>query len=92
MSPITVPLDTMVPISRFSRGGASSEFAKVADGVPVTVLKNSEPTYFIINAHDYRAFREAEKRADNLQARYEAEHGVGKAFDSVADLMADLND
>lgn len=41
MSQITVPLDTMVPISKFSRGGASAEFAKVADGVPVTVLKNS---------------------------------------------------
>ena len=92
MSHITVPLDTIVPISRFSRGGASGEFAKVADGVPVTVLKNSEPAYFIINAHDYRAFREAEKRAENLEARYEAEHGIGERFDTVEDLMADLND
>lgn len=92
MSTITVPLDTMVPISRFSRGGASSEFAKVANGIPVTVLKNSEPAYFIINAHDYRAFREAEKRAANLEARYEAEHGIGKEFDSVDALMEDLND
>lgn len=92
MSVITVPLDTMVPISRFSRGGASSEFAKVADGVPVTVLKNSEPAYFIINAHDYRAFREAERRAANLEARYEAEHDIGEKFDSIEALMADLND
>lgn len=92
MSPITVPLDTMVPISRFSRGGASSEFAKVSDGVPVTVLKNSEPTYFIISVHDYREFCEAERRLANLEARYEAEHGVGERFESVDDLMTDLND
>lgn len=56
MSRIAVPLDTMVPISKFSRGSASSEFAKVADGVPVTVLKNSEPAYFIISVNDYRKF------------------------------------
>lgn len=92
MSQITVPLDTMVPISRFSRGSASSEFAKVADGVPVTVLKNSEPAYFIISVHDYRKLREAEKRLENLEARYEAEHGIGEKFESVEDLMADLND
>lgn len=92
MSAITVPLDTMVPISRFSRGGASAEFAKVADGVPVTVLKNSEPAYFIVSLHDYRAFCEAQKRVANLEARYEAEHGIGETFASVDDLMADLND
>lgn len=31
---ITVPLDTIVPISKFGRAGASSEFAKVADDTP----------------------------------------------------------
>ena len=92
MSQITVPLDTMVPISKFSRGGASAEFAKVADGVPVTVLKNSEPAYFIISVHDYREFCEAERRLANLEARYEAEHGIGEKFESIEDLMADLND
>ena len=28
---LTVPVETMVPISRFGRGTASAEFAKVAD-------------------------------------------------------------
>ena len=31
---LTVPVETMVPISRFGRGTASSEFAKVGDGTP----------------------------------------------------------
>ena len=42
---ITVPLDTIVPISKFGHAGASSEFAKVEDDTPVTVLRNGEPTY-----------------------------------------------
>jgi len=85
---ITVPLDTIVPISKFGRAGASGEFAKVEDDTPVTVLRNGEPTYFIINAHDYRIYRQA---AENRQARHEALNGIGKRFGSVDDLMADLD-
>ncbi|WP_165045681.1 hypothetical protein [Adlercreutzia sp. ZJ138] len=88
---VTIPLDTMVPISKFGRGGASREFAKVADGVPVTVLRNSEPAYFIVNAHDYRAFRENEVRLANLEARQQALTGEGESFSSIEDLMADLH-
>ncbi len=91
MSAISVPLDTMVPISRFGRGGASREFAKVADGVPVTVLKNSEPAYFIINEHDYRRLREAEERVADLEARSQALLGEGAVFDSIEALMEDLH-
>lgn len=35
---------------------------------------------------------EIEKRASNIEARYEAEHGIGEKFDNVGDLMADLED
>lgn len=84
---ITVPLDTIVPISKFGRAGASSEFAKVADDTPVTVLRNGEPTYFIINAHDYRIYRQALIEAENRQARHEALNGIGKRFGSVDDLL-----
>ena len=91
MSAISVPLDTMVPISRFGRGGASREFAKVADGVPVTVLKNSEPAYFIINEHDYRRLHEAEERVADLEARSQALLGEGAVFDSIEALMEDLH-
>ena len=35
---------------------------------------------------------EIEARASNLEARYEAEHGIGEKFESVEDLMADIND
>ena len=85
---ITVPLDTIVPISKFGHAGASSEFAKVEDDTPVTVLRNGEPTYFIINAHDYRIYRQAVIAAE---ARHEALTGIGKRFGSVDDLMADLD-
>lgn len=88
---VTIPLDTMVPISKFGRGGANREFAKVADGVPVTVLRNSEPAYFIVNAHDYRIFRENETRLANLEARQQALSGEGESFNSVEELMADLH-
>lgn len=88
---ITVPLDTIVPISKFGHAGASSEFAKVEDDTPVTVLRNGEPTYFIINAHDYRIYRQAIIAAENRQARHEALNGIGKRFGSVDDLMADLD-
>lgn len=91
MSAISVPLDTIVPISNFSKGSSAKEFAKVANGVPVTVLKNSEPTYFIINAHDYREFRNMERRLENYEARLEALEGKGKTFNSVDELMDDLN-
>ena len=88
---ITVPLDTIVPISKFGHAGASSEFAKVEDDTPVTVLRNGEPTYFIINAHDYRIYRQAGIAAENKQGGNAAHVEFGKRFGSVDDLMADLD-
>ena len=77
MSSVTVPVDTMVPISRFGRGTASAEFAKVGDNRPVTVLRNNEPVYFIINEHDFRRYRELEdevRELRNAEARRQVEH------------------
>lgn len=91
MSTLTVPLDTLVPISRFGRGTASQEFAKVADGVPVTVLRNSEPAYFIVTPHDYREMRESEARLASLEAREQALRREGESFGSIDALMADLH-
>lgn len=76
MSSVTVPVDTMVPISRFGRGTASAEFAKVGDNRPVTVLRNNEPVYFIINEHDFRRYRELEdevRELRNAEARRQVE-------------------
>ena len=92
MGSISVPINTLVPISTFSRGSASKQFAKVKDGVPVTVLKNNEPKYFIINYHDYATYKNNEIELANLRARMEAESGEGEVFASVDELMADLND
>ncbi len=92
MSMVTVPINTIVPISSFSRGSASKQFSKVANGIPVTVLKNNEPKYFIISSHDFKMYKENEIELENLRARYEAEHGDGAVFSSIDGLMADLND
>ncbi len=89
---ITVPIDTLVPISKFGRGSANKEFAKVKDGVPVTVLRNSEPAYVILNTHDYRALCESQIKLQNLEARRQDIEGEGEVFDSIEELMADLHD
>lgn len=90
MTTLTVPLDKIVPISRFGRGTASAEFAKVEDDKPVTVLRNNEPVYFILNEHDYRHFRELEdevRELRNAEARRQVENKeYAKAFSSVEEL------
>lgn len=90
MAQLMVPVDTLVPISRFGRGTASAEFAKVADDTPVTVLRNNEPVYFIINEHDYRHFRDLEeevKQLRNAEARRQAKDGeYTHTFSSVDDM------
>ncbi|MCH4210128.1 prevent-host-death family protein [Bifidobacterium sp.] len=73
MSNVAVPVDTMVPVSRFGRGTATEEFAKVADDRPA-VLKNSQPAYSILNAHGCVRLREAEeeyRRLTNEEARHD---------------------
>lgn len=81
----------MVPISSFSRGGASAAFGKVSDGVPVTVMKNNQPAYIVISTTDYQRFCENEERLASLEAREQALRGEGARFGSVEDLMADLH-
>lgn len=92
---LTVPVETMVPISRFGRGTASAEFAKVTDDSPVTVMKNNRPTYFILNEHDYRHFRELEAEIEEMrgeEARRQARnHEYTHASDTVDDMMDYLN-
>ncbi|MDY4678399.1 prevent-host-death family protein [Bifidobacterium tsurumiense] len=88
---LTIPVETMVPISKFSRGTASAEFAKVADNTPVTVMKNNQPAYFILNEHDYRHFREIEAELEemkNAEARRQARNSdYDNVFDDTKDFM-----
>lgn len=88
---VSVPIDTLVPISRFGHAGASREFAKAQNGTPVTVLRNNKPAYVIVNADDYRELRSAQIALENMQARHEALAGIGRTFDNVDDLMKDLD-
>ena len=93
---LTIPVETMVPISRFGRGTASAEFAKVADDSPVTVMRNNKPAYFILNEHDYRHFRELEAELEemrNEEARRQARnHEYTHVSDTVDDMMDYLNE
>lgn len=95
MSSFNVPVDSMVPISRFGRGTASAEFAKVSDGHPVTVLRNNQPTYFILNAHDMQYFNDIENELlelRNAEARRQARAGeYDHTFDNVDDFMEYVN-
>ena len=68
MATLNIPVDALVPISRFSRGTAGAEFAKVKDGHPVTVLRNNEPVYFIINQHDFQYYRDLEDEIRALRS------------------------
>ncbi len=92
---LTIPVETMVPISRFGRGTASAEFAKVADDSPVTVMRNNQPAYFILNEHDYRHFRELEAELEemrNEEARRQARnHEHTHVSDTADDMMDYLN-
>lgn len=75
MSTLTVPVDNLVPISRFARGGANAAFAQVDDNKPVTVLRNNKPEYFIINQHDFQYYRDLEdevRELRNAEARRQA--------------------
>lgn len=89
-STAVVPVSTMVPISRFGRGGSSAEFAKAQDGTPVTVLRNNEPTYFILNRHDYLEYCDLKAEVNemrNREARREAlNHEYEHAFSNVEEL------
>ena len=92
---LTIPVETMVPISRFGRGTASAEFAKVADGSPVTVMRNNRPAYFILTEHDYRHLLEVEAELEemrNEEARRQARnHEYSHVFDTVDDMMDYIN-
>ena len=96
MTVLHVPVDSMVPISRFGRGTASAEFAKVSDGHPVTVLRNNKPTYFILNANDMEHLSEMEQeciRLRNEEARRQAKaREYDHVFDNADDFMEYLND
>ncbi|MBT1179553.1 prevent-host-death family protein [Bifidobacterium vespertilionis] len=92
MSSITVPVDTLVPISRFGRGTASAEFAKVGDNRPVTVLRNNEPVYFIINEHDFRHYRELEDEVRELRAAEARRQVAAKEYTHEMRSVGDMKD
>lgn len=92
MSNLTVPVDTLVPISQFGRGTASAQFTKVANGRPVTVLKNNEPMYFILNLHDYQRLNEMEEENKQLRDQLARQQVTNKEYTHSFDDPSQLED
>lgn len=79
-------LDSMVPISEFSHGGAGRTFSRVVDGCPVFVLKHNRPAAVIVSPDDYRRMSEAVADLALYQeavARLEADDGTRYTMDEV---------
>lgn len=69
-------LDNLVPVSEFSHGGASRQFARVGDGNPVIVMKNNRPSAVIISPDDYKRFLNAQ---EDLALYAEAQERLDRA-------------
>ena len=54
-------IDNIVPISTFSRGGASKAFAKARNDAPVVVVKNNEPIAIVSTPQEYAYLTELEE-------------------------------
>ena len=54
-------IDNIVPISTFSRGGASKAFAKVRDDAPVVVVRNNAPIAVVSTPKEYAYLSELEE-------------------------------
>ena len=54
-------IENIVPISTFSRGGASRAFAKVRDDAPVVVVKNNAPVAVVSTPREYAYLTELEE-------------------------------
>jgi PHD/YefM family antitoxin component YafN of YafNO toxin-antitoxin module len=54
-------IQNIVSISDFSHGQASRIFGRIANEVPVTVLKNNRPVAMICTPEDYARFNELEE-------------------------------
>lgn len=54
-------IDNIVPVSTFSRGGASRAFAKVRDDAPVVVVKNNAPIAVVSTPKEYAYLTELEE-------------------------------
>ena len=103
MHMVTVaPISTMVPISAFSNGKSAQAFAKVSSGMPVTVLKNNQPMYFIIDREDFERYQSLEEQLQkyieeaienkNEEARRQVQnHEFTHESHTASDMMDYLN-
>lgn len=95
MAVMTVPVDAMWSVTDLSRGGVSKALDQVADGHPVTVLRNNRPAGYILSPQDYQRIGDMEdelRELRNAEARRQVrDREYGPSFDNVDDLMGYLN-
>ncbi|NTU89594.1 MAG: type II toxin-antitoxin system Phd/YefM family antitoxin [Actinobacteria bacterium] len=81
-------MNNIVPISDFSRGKASSTFAKVSKGAPVIVLRNNVPMAVITSPSEYSYLTEIEEDFFLLSESIERlERSAGKKGTSLEEIM-----
>ncbi|MCF7905842.1 type II toxin-antitoxin system Phd/YefM family antitoxin [Candidatus Gracilibacteria bacterium] len=83
-----------VPISEFRTN--ISHFVDNAEnlGISVVVIRNSRPSAALVGSEEYEQFRQWRKEQfwkETDEAFEELEKGEGKSFDSMEELIADLN-
>lgn len=95
MSVMTVPVDSMWSVTDLARGGISRAIDQVADGHPVTVLRNNKPAGYIVSPDDYAGIAELKdelRELRNEEARRQVrDHEYDHTFDDVDDFMEYVN-
>lgn len=96
MTTMTVPMDSMYSVTDLARGGISRAIAQVADGHPVTIMRNNKPAGVIVSPEDYMgmgAVIDELREMRNEEARRQVrDHEYDRGFDNVDELMDYLNE
>lgn len=88
--PVLDALDSLAPISDFSRGKANQIFER-SERNPVFVVKRNKPRYVILNLDEYRRLQEAlEDMADLQLARERMTESNMEHTTALSDVMSEL--
>ncbi|MCD8078382.1 MAG: type II toxin-antitoxin system Phd/YefM family antitoxin [Lachnospiraceae bacterium] len=92
MATITNIAKSLVPISQFNKGQASRIFDRLHSESQLIVLKNNQPTAFILSPDEYERLTELEEDYVLLAEAYERlEKNNGKPALSMSEIMARHN-
>lgn len=91
MASVAQVLDSMVPVSQFSRGKASQIFDRLRDEKQLIVLKNNQVSAVILSPEEYSRLSEIEEDYNLLmEAEARLKANEGKPLVSEAEAMKEL--